>query len=538
MELDPGATVRRARGALAGLLALATLAAGCDAIPSTGAVVVQRTLDPAAGTQSVSGQIRVDAAGPQPGADPVVLVEGFLQAEGDSSQDYLQAHRFLIPAARWTPGGGVQIYDDAGLRLRAHGPATVEVTAAAVGRLDAQGDFVPESGRRTTVYHLARSGGQWRLSALPPGLEITSNDLLYNYFPADVYYYAPDMRSLVPETVYLPSRQVTLPTELVDALLAGPDRWLAPAVVSPVPAGTTMSGSAVLLGGTVSVDLDLDPTAVPLSVAARIVTQFAATLGQLPTVTEIRLTAQGQPLILPGGAAQIVSPARAVAAEADSRTSPGPVSRPTVPGASALAASTSGQQAVVVHGHVLRTVRGHWRRVRVRGRARCVAFGPGGSLWIGTSVGLDRMTPQGRVVPAPGLAGVTAVAVAPDGVRIAAATVRGLVLAVIGPKDQLASIRRLAPTLRELAGVAWAGADTVDVLAASAGTPVSLYEVSSDGAVITPVVDSPPLTSPPTALAAAAGQPVLLASGGDIWEEDPQTWVNLGPGTLPAYPAG
>jgi hypothetical protein len=537
MDLDPGPRVTRARAALAGLVALALLSAACDAIPSSGAVVVQRTVAPPDAGEPVSNQIRVEAAGPQRGASPAAIVEGFLQAEGDSSQDYQQAQRFVAPGVHWAPDTGVQVYAESGLTVRAHG-ATVRATAPAVGRLDAHGDFVPETGARTAVYRLVRVAGQWRLASLPQGLQITSSDLLYSYYSADLYYYAPDLASLVPETVYLPASEVTLPTELVDALLAGPDRWLAPAVVSAVPAGTALSGSAVQLGGTVTVDLDLDPTSVSPAVAERIVTQFAATLGQLPTVTGIRLTAQGQPLILPGGAAQVISPSRGLAAEADSRSTPVPVSSATLPDASSRAVDTSGEQAVVVHGAVLRTDNGHWQRVPVDAPANCVAFGPGGVLWIGTVAGLDRLTPRGRVVAVRGVGEVSSVAVAADGVRIAAVTTRGLVLGVLGARGALVSVRQLAPSLHEVVGIAWGGPDTIDVLGSSADAPVSLFEVSSDGAVITPVVDSPPLPDPPTALAAAAGQPVLLASGGRIWEEDPQTWVDLGPGELPAYPAG
>jgi hypothetical protein len=105
-----------------------------------------------------------------------------------------------------------------------------------------------------------------------------------------VFFLDQSKTALVPELRWFPANPAT-GTKLVNALLAGPSDWLAPAVVSAIPAGTVLSLDAVTVQQEVAlVDLSARALVASLSDRSLMKAQLSATLSQLPTITRVAVS--------------------------------------------------------------------------------------------------------------------------------------------------------------------------------------------------------------------------------------------------------
>ncbi|MDI5982913.1 GerMN domain-containing protein, partial [Amycolatopsis magusensis] len=138
--------------------------------------------------------------------------------------------------------------------------------------------------------------GVWRIAGLPgddkAGLLLTKDDVERAMRTVNLYFFAPDRRTLVPNGVFLPvvNRQ-TLPTQLVQALLTGPTSWLNGAVDTAFPEGTRLRRS---------VQIDKDVATVDLTGQARggdverMSAQLSWTMRQLSEIKSWRLSIEGR----------------------------------------------------------------------------------------------------------------------------------------------------------------------------------------------------------------------------------------------------
>lgn len=539
----------RLRGGPAALAALAgALLAGCAQIPGSGAVQVERAVPGLAVAQEPD--IRLLPPPPVPGESPVQVVAGFLNAQGNDQDNHGIARLFLTgaAAAAWRDRAATVVYDAGTLTLAQTGPATVTASAQQVGSLDRHGVYTPADRPWREEFSVVRVDGQWRLSAVPAGVELSQRDLQRAYRVEQLYFLSRAGHLLVPESVYLPASRSALPTELFRALLRGPDPWLAPAVVSDIPAGTQLSGSVVQTGAQVSADLGIAPSAVGASALPGVLEQVAATLGQLPGTAAVRLTADGQPLTLSGGSPGVVSTTAGSPADPDARQV-GPARTSPVADATALAVSPDGSRlAAVVPGPrgaslLLVDAAGDPHAVDLGAEPTSVSFLPDGNLLVATSVGLAMVSPAGHVAQVAGAPAARVVAVARDGVRVALVTTGGaadlgvLVAPAGGQGWRLAVLRPLAPELTRVVALAWAGELEVEALGAQGGGPEQLWQLAPDGTGLLAQAVHPPLPAAPTWLAAAPGRATLLGVGDQVWRVTSAGVALAGTGRLPSYPA-
>src|SRR2546423_2627141 len=88
-----------------------------------------------------------------------------------------------------------------------------------------------------------------RISKPPDGMLLSTEGLTKLYEVHPIYFWASVNRKLVPDLRYLPRSldQAKRPTEVVNWLLAGPSKWLQPAVV-PMPGTIELKGSVTSIG--------------------------------------------------------------------------------------------------------------------------------------------------------------------------------------------------------------------------------------------------------------------------------------------------
>jgi Lipoprotein LpqB beta-propeller domain/Sporulation and spore germination len=563
---------------LALVAALASLgAAGCAAMPSSGAVHVGRVVPVAGGLGDLD--VRVLPPAPVPGMSPVAIVNGFLHALVNEDGDYAVARSYLTNRGvrTWRFGAGVTTYDDTGLQVIA-GPtrttsASVTVRAPRIGRIDQRGDYTPSPGTLATVFTLVRDAGQWRIDRLPAGVMLSALDALRSFRLADVYYVNQSGTTLVPEQVLLPSQQSGATTALVHALLTGPGSWLAPAVATAAPPGTTLLGNVpVDPSGVAEVNLSGAARSASGAELQELSAQIVWTLRQVAEVTGVRLLVEGAPLAVPGvGARQPLSAwddfapsARPSYAHALFVTGRGLAVAGGPPLAGLPASSRRGDEGVALSpdartlavvtaadgGQSLRIghVGQHLRTVLTATSITPPTFDPEGDVLVVVTDARGRrvveVTQAGAVRTVPSepalVAGpVQQLRLSRDGSRVAA------VVGPVGAGELLVgriagshaafgvgAFRDVLPGFADVRGVAWAAADELVVTTASSGTR-EVVEVDVDGYASRTVPIDPALV--PVDVAASPQAPLVITSRGAVWVDTSDGWRRVGPGGAPAY---
>lgn len=278
---------RVATGVLA-LVMLATLA-GCVAIPRSGPVTrADQT------TTRASSQVEIAPQPPPADASARRIVEGFLQAMAAYEPDYATARQYLDSAVRssWQPESGVTVYADGHPLQEVEGRLLLE--APLVGRTDARGAYAPVTETLSTDFGLRRdAAGQWRVTRPPDGL-LVSEYVFSNFFGhVDLYWPEPAGRFLVPEAVSVAQGRLS-PTSLAQLVVIGPGEWIGPAVLTALP-GDSRLNSAVSVDGVGVATVDLSGSLDLLDQQRRraLAGQLTWTLGQLPSITAVRILHDG-----------------------------------------------------------------------------------------------------------------------------------------------------------------------------------------------------------------------------------------------------
>jgi len=290
--------VARLPRAVLALLVLALALAGCAALPRSGPVTASEPDLPA------PQGIGFFASGPQTGASPEEIVDGFLTASWAGYSDgFVVAREFLAgPAvATWQPLEQVRIYSDAPApQYSRAGDGGVRLSVTAEASLDSAGRY-SEAATGTTIeadFTLARDGqGEWRIIELDDGVLLPAANFQSVYNQTSVYFLTPDLSALVPEVRWFP--QENLATSLVRALLEGPSSWLGPGVRTTVPVGTRMTVESVQVAeGVARVDLSADLLAADADERSLLYAQMERTLQHDPDVHDVEITAAGAPFEL------------------------------------------------------------------------------------------------------------------------------------------------------------------------------------------------------------------------------------------------
>lgn len=289
----PASSRRRARALAVGALVALALAA-CTSIPTSGPV---REGD---GTVVENGDVDLLAEGPRPGATPQQIVEGFqLAGAVGFDSEFATAREFLTGAARstWEPLTEVLVAD-APVVVDAQSRG-VTATVPLAARVDSVGRYTeaPHGAETTVTYELVRdTSGEWRISSAQDGLVLSEAAFDKQFRSSPLYFLSSDGSFLVPDTRWFPAHN--LQTWVARALLAGPSPWLRDAVTTAIPEGVELQAGTVVIDGSGSAVVPLDPAKTLLAAdTASVVAQFEASLVQVAGVRQVKVTAGAVPLV-------------------------------------------------------------------------------------------------------------------------------------------------------------------------------------------------------------------------------------------------
>jgi hypothetical protein len=288
---------RTALGVLMGCITL--LLSACMSMPTSGPVVETRS----DGGLDSSSAFDTKPRPPQPGATRTEVVRGFLEAMTATPIQTNTAKQFLSEdaAASWNPDETITYADYAPLRETSDG---VAVSLPDPHYLNGQGAWqgaLPKA-ERTIDFTMSIEDDEWRIDRAPDALIVPEGWFEQRFQPASLYFFDPTGRILAPEPVYVPGGQ-QLASTLVQALLLGPGRDLDRVSQSFIPTGMKLSPSvSVSDDGVASILLRGDDSALTPESTELMLDQLAWTLRQVRAITALRVTVNGEPLQLPGGA--------------------------------------------------------------------------------------------------------------------------------------------------------------------------------------------------------------------------------------------
>ncbi len=612
---------RRSRLA-ARLLAAALTAvflAGCADVPTSG-LLTQSALPagPGGGAQQAWRCCGVIMYPPHPGWNPAQIVQGFILASANFDDQHAIAREYLAPGAgaKWQPGPGPAVTVIAQLPTVTYyarpfgspGTAIVQISALELGKVTASGQYIPAVGggsRLTQEFSLQLVHRQWRITVLPgssaAGVShelLLANDMFQlDYQPRNLYYFDPSEKILVPDPVFVPIDAADPGTELVQALIASPQGWLAGAAFSAFPPAARIRRPVQVPPGsnTAIVDLSLPKSATTLTnlqdMSAQLVWTLTSSSYGAPAIEAVKLEVNGRPWGPPG---------RSVVQDRDSYPQPaleppghedlyylsggaarvmhgrgpgsdpvaGPAGTGRVPLSSiavspdehylaGLAQSAGSAVSTVYTSDLAAAGKSHAAAsagaltARLTGTSFTAAsWDHADNLWVAGTVGgkpgVWMIAPGGAApiavtLPA-GLGPVTALKVAPDGVRVAMIIGTGpgaqvLIAAVVRDDSavMLSSAGQIAADLSDPSGLTWYDADHLLVVNQSASGP-QLEEVPVNGDASTYEEIEPGMTT-----ITAAGPHNLLFAGlqtGSLVKSLGlgELWSPLASGRVATYP--
>ncbi|WP_431044094.1 LpqB family beta-propeller domain-containing protein [Streptomyces sp. P1-3] len=243
---------RRYLGTPALLACGALVLTGCASMPGSGDVNRVDSSPPG----EIDSQVRVYGVRPGAGEQPPELVSGFLEATTSDEENFGTAKMYLTGGAaeNWDPFAAVTVLAQAP-KITVTGDrdsdgVTVELSGTQLAEVDAHHAYEPREKPYKKRLHVAKSGSEWRIDSLPPGVIMVESDFQRIYHSVNKYYFAklgPDAETsrvigeevLVADPVYVRERIDPI-TWTVKALLDGPTNWLDPVVRTAFPTGAAL----------------------------------------------------------------------------------------------------------------------------------------------------------------------------------------------------------------------------------------------------------------------------------------------------------
>ncbi|NUU20958.1 MAG: hypothetical protein HOV68_05490 [Streptomycetaceae bacterium] len=602
MRRHPGGRrVARAVRGVALACALVLFGGACASMPSSGKVQ-DVTRNETAGDDADEQQVRVFGVPPQPGEGPGALVEGFLEAVTSDEPGYQTARKYLTAEAsvKWDPKAGIKVveqFPDATAQAAQPDATTtvVDVDGDQVATVDAQNAYTPVPGEtllKDKFLLVRNNDGQWRIADLPNGLTLSRADFRRIYKPVSMYWYAKSAADpmLVPDPIYLRSRDALATTLVRQLLERGPTDWLAPVVRTSFPAGTRLADDRMVSlndSGNVAVQLSDEARAATSQQCQQMAAQLLYTLTQVANVDSVELTTHRGPTMCAANQTQAQQFDPAVAkdntlvgyylANGMVNSLRGEETQPTqVPGAFGDGALRLSEFAVDRDKHRIAGLDqaentlfvgdlGSAARPEPRATAAAnnhftsLTWDGRGGLWM---LEYHEQTKEASVVwvddnekihiPVAGLDGgrITSIRVSPDGTR-AAMLVEGPVgsRVMIGrinrgldereaPRVTIDALRPVMLNMVEAKSLSWNGSSRLVVLGKQAQGSLQPQYVDIDGGNVVPVAALGGISR----IAAPSGteQPLLADSSegnGNIYRLTPgDTWKVVREGTFPVYP--
>ncbi len=293
--------------ALAAAVTAAVVLSACAGLPTSGPVNAGNE----AGFVGPPPDVQFIPLGPQKGASPKQIVQGFIAAATSPDGDWAIARQFLTPAARggWNPEAGVTIDDFVDRTYTTVGDTSVTLSLTQTASVDATGAYsTTDAAPSPLPYTLAKgSDGQWRIAKAPDGIVLDSDSFADVFTAYSVMYFDPTWTYLVPDVRWFALNPVT---RIAQAVATPPASWLAGAVVTAFPDEVKPPPSVPVVDGQAQVELGQKAAGQTVTVLDRMQTQLEASLATAG-VTAVAMTANGADL---GAAA-----ARTRTARVDSR---------------------------------------------------------------------------------------------------------------------------------------------------------------------------------------------------------------------------
>jgi hypothetical protein len=282
-----------------GLLLISLVLTACTGIPNSSEVYFGEEISEDTSTQFV----RVIARPPSTGMTPEEIVQGFLDASADPSENYGIARQYLDEetAAGWNPLTGIEIYEVSTIEVTGSLPALTVIggklgTISDVGRYQS-GD--PGAQISKTFELKQDSNEQWRIADLSDGILLSSGDVDRSFRSFPIYFFNTELNSLIVDNVLVPVSNSGAATSLVRSLLDGPSPYLSPVAASAFPVGTTLTyGSVPVTNGIAQVDLSNEILGADEATRRAISAQLVWTLSVLPNVSAVQISVSSQPLAL------------------------------------------------------------------------------------------------------------------------------------------------------------------------------------------------------------------------------------------------
>lgn len=585
---------------VASVVAGALLVAGCG-VPASGPPVTVATPPPPGVAEDQPNDPTLRPPQPPPGEGPQLTVQLFFHAAAadEARTADAQVRSFLAPSARtqWrrldapipvvrmTPG--TPTITSTGAQVPVHGEIIGELTAS--GSVEPRHDAFHWSAQLVPV---ETAGGQiWQITNPPDGMWLSTDAMRERFYLWPVYF-ARERQTLVPDVRYVP-RMLTKDKSrslLVKWLLEGPSAWLRGRVQSEIPAGTALRGLVVVEGDRVVVDLTAEADGVDRVSFEVLSAQLAWTLRPVMTGTlDVRVEGRRRPaqardkydnfnatLSLGGQRRYVVANGKALPLLARPAASGTPDAVPPVPllaaaensrvvfagiaGGDTTAAlvrrdeTSNGRQRVSLWvGQTNGSAPPRYLQVPALSARRSISrpSWSGAAWWVaadGEVFQVSRQNSASRAVSLPGGGDVTAVAVAPDGARIAVvineqAYVGGL---SAGSAPAIGPLRRVGRAVVSVKDVAWSGEDRLVVAGRSGRSDAvkgDLWEVSIDD-VLSRQLAGGRVREVPTYIAVApnigwyqASSPpsVLYGVDGTVYEAFSARVDQVGAGHAPFY---
>ena len=240
------------------------------------------------------------AAGPEVGASPKEIVEGFLRAcAAGYSDGFATARSFLTKAAAdsWHPQEIVMVYTGSESPVvEQAGEGAVDLSTRLIGSLDGAGILTPRDDEDHAVsYSLtADSTGQWRIAELPDGILLPEPVFGQELSAYLLHFLSLDRERAVPELRWAALR--TAAPALMRLLLGGPSEWLAPGADTLVPPGLRLLGgldAPLPADGAVTVSVSSEAAALDSTGRALLVAQIERTLTQVAGIHSVSVRALG-----------------------------------------------------------------------------------------------------------------------------------------------------------------------------------------------------------------------------------------------------
>ena len=571
-------------------VAVLLLAGGCASIPT-------ETAPQQADLQG--GKVSPGIADPPRNEDPLSIVRGFIDHNGDPTDQHAEARGYLADDAQrtWNLGSaptGVLIIDDTFSTVFGDEPKAdanlddVQLGGTLIGTVDTDGAFTPATPQQAAfqLSFQVRRGkdGQWRILNPPNELVVGQADFDSHYRQVPIYFFDPSWSVLVPDERYVVSDPVGQPARIVQLLLDGPSVSLRGAVQDAIPPEASLKTNVTVQpDGLIYINFK-GLTDLPSNTKQLMIAQILGSLQNTPGGT-VAIDAENLPLVsghptwrladLPLYAPYVGPNATGGLVVAHGRiynlNSGAPIAGPagngdydvltaaqSLDGAelATVTVSSTGDEELRIGG--LKNSESPVNDLTGKSFTRPTwepgdaAGDPSRAVWTVVDGAVYRVqhTAQGNWAPSPVEASalqsygpITDLRLSPDGVRVAVAAGGHLLVGTVVADQGSVAIKQVQlirnPALAGVTHVDWNGQELMVVATNKSTAPVQ--SVSIDGERIE-TYSQANLTSQVTALAAGPNGLVLVADQAGIWSttDVSEVWRLIPhrqpPDAIPFYP--